>query len=158
LATTRYSTSALERDDGLPLGGPGDEVGAQEHGIAGGGPTRVGAADPISVRVDHKFQRRGWAEEAVVEGAAEVAQDPLESGEMGLPWSVHMEAHLLDGVGDVGAGEGEEVLERACHAPVRCRIGDRGPIVLGELRLSVNTRGTGIAIEMSAHYRMSMAY
>jgi hypothetical protein len=29
------------RDDGLPLGDPGDEVGAQEHGITGGGSTRV---------------------------------------------------------------------------------------------------------------------
>jgi hypothetical protein len=74
LATSQYSVSALERDDGLPLGSPGDEVGAQEHGIAGGGPARVGAADPVSVRVDHKFRRRGWAEEeVVVEGAAEVA-------------------------------------------------------------------------------------
>jgi hypothetical protein len=47
-------------DDGLDLG---DEVGAQEHGIAGGGPARVGAADPISVGVDHKLRRRGWSEE-----------------------------------------------------------------------------------------------
>jgi hypothetical protein len=36
----------------------------------------------------------------------EVAQDPLESGEMGLPLDVHMHAHLLDGVGDVGPREG----------------------------------------------------
>jgi hypothetical protein len=28
-------------DDGLPLLGSGDEVGAQEHSVAGGGPTRV---------------------------------------------------------------------------------------------------------------------
>jgi hypothetical protein len=40
-------------DDGLPLGGPGDEVGAQEHGIAGSRPARVGAAFPVSVGVDH---------------------------------------------------------------------------------------------------------
>jgi hypothetical protein len=37
--------------------------------------------------------------------------------EMGLPRSVHMQAHLLDGVGDVGPGE-REVLERAGEAPV----------------------------------------
>jgi hypothetical protein len=30
-------------DDGLSLGDPRDEVGAYEHGITGGGPTRVGA-------------------------------------------------------------------------------------------------------------------
>jgi hypothetical protein len=55
-------------------------------------------------------------EGAVVEGAAEVAQDPLESGEVGFPRGVHVQAHLLDGVGDVGPREGE-VLE----CPVRPR-------------------------------------
>lgn len=29
------------RDDTLTLRGLGEEVGAQEHGVAGGGPTRV---------------------------------------------------------------------------------------------------------------------
>jgi hypothetical protein len=42
-------------DDGLPLGGPRDEVGAQEYGIAEGGPTRVRTASPVSVGLDHKF-------------------------------------------------------------------------------------------------------
>jgi hypothetical protein len=40
-----------------------------------------------------------------------------------------MQAHLLDGVGDVSTGEGE-VLERASQAPVGRRIGDWGPVVL----------------------------
>jgi hypothetical protein len=42
-------------DDGLPLGGPGNEVGAPKHGITGCGPTRVGAASPVSVGVDHEL-------------------------------------------------------------------------------------------------------
>jgi hypothetical protein len=37
----------------------------------------------------------------------EIAQDPFESGEMRLPRGVHMQAHLLDDVGDVGHREGE---------------------------------------------------
>jgi hypothetical protein len=56
-----------------------------------------------------------------------------------------MEAHLLDSIGDVGAREGE-VLERACQAPVRCCISNWGLVVLRELRLSVNRRGTWLAI------------
>jgi hypothetical protein len=132
-------------DDGLPLGGPGDEAGAQEHNIARSGPTRIGAAGLVGVGVDHNLRRRGRSKEVVVEGAAEVAQDALESGKMGLPWGVHMEADLLDGVGDVGPGEGE-VLERAGQAPVRCHVGDRGVIVLRELRLSVNRCGAGLAV------------
>jgi hypothetical protein len=83
--------------------------------------------------------------EAVVEGAVEVAQDPLESDEMGLPWGVHMEAHLLGGFGDVGPGEGD-VPERAYQALVRRRIDDRGPIILRELCLSVDMHGTGLAV------------
>jgi hypothetical protein len=78
-------------NDGLPLGSLGDEVGAQKHDIVRSGPTRVGAAGLVSIGVDHELQCRGWSEEeAVVEGAMEVAQDPLESDEMGLPRSVHM--------------------------------------------------------------------
>jgi hypothetical protein len=75
----------------------------------------------------------------------EVAQDPLGSGEMGLPRGMHMQAHLLDGVGDVGPGEGE-VLERGGQASVRCLVSDRGLVVLRELRLSVDRRGTGLAV------------
>jgi hypothetical protein len=64
---------------------------------------------------------------------------------MGLPWGVHMEAHLLNDVGDVGPGE-SEVLERAYQAPVRRRVSDRGPIVLRELRMCVDWRGAGLAV------------
>jgi hypothetical protein len=35
-------------DDGLPLGGPGDEVGTKEHDIAQGGPARVGAPTQLA--------------------------------------------------------------------------------------------------------------
>jgi hypothetical protein len=48
---------------------------------------------------------------------------------MRLPRGVHMQAHLLNGVGDVRPEEGE-VLERTGQALVGRRIGDRGPIVL----------------------------
>jgi hypothetical protein len=143
---TVLGLSAGARDDGLSLGGPRDEVAAQEHGVTGGGPARVGTASLVSVGVDHELRRRGWSEkEAVVEGAAEVAQNLLERGEMGLPRSVHMQAHLLDDVCDVGPGEGE-VLERAGQAPVGRHVGDRRPGVLRELRLSVDRRGARLAV------------
>jgi hypothetical protein len=64
---------------------------------------------------------------------------------MGLPWGVHMQAHLLDSVGDVGPEECE-VLERAGQTLVGRRVGDRGPVVLRELRLSVDNRGAGLAV------------
>jgi hypothetical protein len=64
---------------------------------------------------------------------------------MGLPWGVHMQAHLLVGVGDVGPREGH-VLEGTNQAPVGRRVGDRGLVVLRELRLIVNRRGAGLTV------------
>jgi hypothetical protein len=102
-------------DDRLSLGGPGDKVGAQEHRITRSGLARVGIAIPVTVSVDHEFRCRGGLEKkVVVEGAAKVAQDPLESGDIGLPRGVHMQAQLLDGVGDVGPTKGQY-----WRAPVR---------------------------------------
>ena len=46
-------------------------------------------------------------EEIEVDGAAEVAKDPLESGEVWLPGIMHMETYLLNCVGDVWPDEGE---------------------------------------------------
>jgi hypothetical protein len=54
--------SAGARDDRLALGGLGDGVGAQEHGINGSGATRVGTASLVSVGVDHKLRHRGGSE------------------------------------------------------------------------------------------------
>ena len=50
------------------------------------------------------------AKKAEVEGTPEIPQDSLHGGEVRLTEVVHVKAHLLDGVGDVEAGEGE-VLE-----------------------------------------------
>jgi hypothetical protein len=55
-----------------------------------------------------------------------------------------MQAHLLDGVCDVGPGEGQ-VLERAGQAPVGRRV-DRGPVILRELRMRVDRRGAWLAV------------
>ena len=41
----------------------------------------------------------------MVDGAVEVAKNPFESSEVELPWGVHVKAHLLNDVGDVGPGE-----------------------------------------------------
>jgi hypothetical protein len=75
----------------------------------------------------------------------EVGQDLLKSGEMGLPRGVHVQTHKLDGVGDVGLGEGQ-VLEGTSQATLGRRVGDRGPVVLRELCLCVNMHGAGLAV------------
>jgi hypothetical protein len=65
--------------------------------------------------------------QAVVEGALEVLKDALRGHEMGLMRVVHVEAHLLDRVGNVGPGEGE-VLESPSQVAVGSRVADGGPM------------------------------
>jgi hypothetical protein len=54
--------------------------------------------------------------QAVVEGALEVPKDALHSREMGLTRVMHVEAHLLDRIGNVGL-----VKVRYWRAPARLR-------------------------------------
>jgi hypothetical protein len=58
----------------------------------------------------------------------------------------------MDDVGDVRPREGE-VLERVGQASVRRRVGDRGPVVLRELCLSVDIHGVGLAVGHAAPSR-----
>ena len=44
-------------DNRLPLGRPGDQVAAQEDGVAGSGAASVQTASPVSVGVDNQLSR-----------------------------------------------------------------------------------------------------
>jgi hypothetical protein len=92
----------------------------------------------------------------MVKGALEVTQDVLGAYEMGLTGIVHVETHQLDHVGDVRPGEGE-VLESPDHATVGSRVAYGGLHVIGDLGLSVDQRGAGLAV-VHASARMSRAY
>jgi hypothetical protein len=63
-----------------------------------------------------------------------------------LRWGSRGVCICRHGVGNVGLGEGQ-VLEGAGQAPVRRRVGDWGAVILKELRLSVNRRRAGLAVE-----------
>jgi hypothetical protein len=58
---------------------------------------------------------------------------------------VHVEAHLLDRVGDIRSGEGE-VLKSPDQAAVGGRVTDRGAPIGGDLDLSVDQHGAGLAV------------
>jgi hypothetical protein len=100
-------------------------------------------SSPISVG----NQLRSWRglKEAVIEGVVEVAKNSLLSDEVRLLQGVHVKAHLLDDVSDVGSSEGE-VLESPDEASVGCHIADWDAVVVGDLHLSVNRRGAGLAV------------
>jgi hypothetical protein len=148
--------SAWAWDDELMLRGPGDEVGAPKHGVAGGALTRVGATNSISISVDYRLRSRREPKEAVVEIAMKVAKNPLDDVEVGLSRGVRVNAHLLDCVSDVAPSEGE-VLESPGEALVGRHVADRGVVVIGDrtdqgvvvigdLRLSVNRHGAGLVV------------
>jgi hypothetical protein len=72
----------------------------------------------VSISVDDEVRRRGTTKkQAEVEGALEVPKDVLHDHEMGLTRVVHVEAHLLDLVGNVETSE-SEVLESHNQAAV----------------------------------------
>jgi hypothetical protein len=62
---------------------------------------------------------------------------------MRLPRVVHVEAHLLDGVGDVKPGE-DEVLKCPSNTPVAGWIDDQG-VGGGEFALRINQSHAGLA-------------
>jgi hypothetical protein len=111
-------------DDEQTLRGPGDEIDAHEHSVDRGGPTRVGAAGPISIGIDNQLRSRRGSKEAVVKSVMEVAKNLLHSGEVWLSRGVLVKAHPLDRVGNVGPGEGE-VLESPIESLVGRCVTDR---------------------------------
>src|SRR6185437_2863122 len=58
---------------------------------------------------------------------------------------MHMETDLLDSVGEVRPGEGE-VLQSTSQTPVGSKISHRITQISGQLRLSVDRSGAGLAI------------
>jgi hypothetical protein len=64
--------------------------------------------------------------QVMVEGVVEVSEYALRAHEMRLTGIMHVEAHLLDRVGDVRPGEGE-VLESLGQARVANRVADPPP-------------------------------
>jgi hypothetical protein len=64
-------------------------------------------------------------------------QSVLHGGEVGLSWIVHVEADLLDGVGNVGPGE-RQVLESSSEAPEMSQISNRRPRLGEDLDLRIH--------------------
>jgi hypothetical protein len=58
-----------------------------------------------------------------IKSALNVPENPLDQGEMRLPWVMHIEADLQDGISIVRTGECE-ILQGACEAMIMCRIRD----------------------------------
>jgi hypothetical protein len=139
------SLDAGAEDDRLALQRPGDEAVLEEHDIARGGSARVGTARLVSIGVDAKLCGRGPAQKKLeVKGATQVPHDPLHRGEVRFPRVVHVEAHLLDGVGDVRPGE-DEVLKCPDSTSVASQIEDQ-VVGHGDLALRIHRGRTGFTL------------
>jgi hypothetical protein len=87
--------------------------------------------------------------QAVVEGALEVLKDVLSGHKMGI---MHVEAHLLDRIGDVRLGECE-VLESHDQAAIGSWVANGCPHIGGDLGLSVNGRGAGLVAAHASTFK-----
>jgi len=74
-----------------------------------------------------------------VKCTTDVAQDPLQGSQMGFSRVVHVEADLLNSIGNIWSGEGE-VLECACQAAKISRIRER---------CTINCRNLGVGVSRS---------
>jgi hypothetical protein len=90
----------------------------------------------------------------VVEGALEVLKDALCGREMGLTSVVHVEAHLLGHIGNVGPSEGE-VLQSPSQAGVGSRVTDGAPMSEETLTGMSTDVEHGLQSLMPARSRMS---
>jgi hypothetical protein len=128
-------------DDILALGGLGDEVATEEHSVAWGGSACIRTTRSVRICVDCQLEGESGASqvEAKVQWASQIPQNTLHRGEVRLLGIMHMEADLMDGVGDVGAGE-RQVLEGPGRAPKLSRISNRRHGSGGDLGLRVHGR------------------
>jgi hypothetical protein len=76
----------------------------------------------------------------VLDLSAREGDNLLESSEVGLPWDVHVKAHLLNSIGDIRLGE--------CQ--VLKSVSDQEPIVIGEFRSSVDMNGAGREVGLAS--------
>jgi len=92
----------------LALGEPGDEVVTKKRNIARDGLARVWTTNPVSVGVGCQLGCGGGSQEqSHVQSTTNVPEDALQSDEVRLPRIMHVEANLLNSVGNIWSGEGQ---------------------------------------------------
>ena len=79
-----------------------------------------------------------------MKSAMDVPEDALQSNEVRLPRIMHVEADLLDCVGNIWSAEGQ-ILKGASKAPEICSILNRNTICT-ELRIAIDRSGTRLAL------------
>jgi hypothetical protein len=129
----------------LPLWRPRYQVVTEEDTVTWCRTTSVGAANPVDIGISDEISGWGAVElKTVIKSALNVLENPLDQGEMRLPWVMHIEANLLDGISNVRSGECE-ILQGAQEAMILCHIRDWGTI-RRELGTCVNRSRTQFAI------------
>jgi len=95
-------------DSILTLGGPRDEIVPKKHSIARGGLACIRTTSPVSISIYHKISRGRWSQQkAEVESATNIAKDALQSRQVRCSRIMHVEADLLNSIGNVWPCEGQ---------------------------------------------------
>jgi hypothetical protein len=106
----------------LAFGRPRYKAATKENNIARSGAMGIRAAGPISVSVYNKLSRgRLRNDKSMIDGALEVAENSLGSHKVNFPGVMHVQADLLNGVGNVRPCK-SQVLECTYQTPVGCRV------------------------------------
>ena len=71
-----------------------------------------------------------------IQSSLEIPQDVLQSTDVGLPRVMHVKTDLLNGIGNIWAGE-SEILEGPSYAAIMGGVRHGGPIN-GELGVSIH--------------------
>ena len=101
---------------------PRYERGPQVDTVAGSGAPCARAASLIGITVGNEVGReRGRQRETQSRGVADVPKNPLHQVPVSVARSVHVEAHLLDGIPHVRSSE-RQVLKRANDGAIIRRI------------------------------------
>jgi hypothetical protein len=144
--STILSLNAGARDDGQPLGRPGNQIILQEHRIAEHRAANVWTTGPVSVHVDDEVRAaRTTQKKTVVWRPLKIVQDVLHGRPMGLPRVVHVQTDLLYDVDDVGLCECL-VLESSCNASKLRGVLNERPRVPRQLRLEVDWSRARLAV------------
>jgi hypothetical protein len=148
--STILGLSTGARHSSLALGGPGHQIVPKIDTIARGGSASVGTTCPIRIGVRGEgCGRCGVKLKSEVQGATNVAQNPLDEVEMRFPRSMHVETGLLNIVSDVGTRQCQ-VLKSSCKAPVLGGVGNKRTIIGRQFATGANGRDTRVAIHHSS--------
>jgi hypothetical protein len=130
----------------LALGGPRDKTATEEDSVARGGAASIRAASPIRISVDDEpIWRNLGNDKTKVEGSLKVSKNPFSSNKVIFPGIMHVQADLLDSIGNIRPGEGQ-ILKCTTKAAIGSGVSNWRTSICRDFGTSINGGGAGLAV------------